>query len=123
MLLSELPAGDLLHGNIIVIHLALGRNAVGQGGAQRIHGQPHLLGSKISVIQPLLIRLRDFHFLTIDANAIFYPERSDVDTMLNQFQRLLAGCTGDELEILLSINCEIPIHTRLMDEVGEVETD
>lgn len=63
-----------------------------------------------------------FRFLGIDANAIFYPERSDVDTMLNQFQRMLAGCTGDELEMLLSINREILIHTRRMDEVGEVET-
>lgn len=63
-----------------------------------------------------------FRFLGIDANAIFYPERSDVDTMLNQFQRILAGCTGDELEMLLSINREILIHTRRMDEVGEVET-
>ncbi|WP_268885754.1 hypothetical protein [Gemmiger gallinarum] len=42
--------------------------------------------------------------------------------MLNQFQRMLAGCTGDELEMLLSINREILIHTRRMDEVGEVET-
>ena len=65
MLLGKLPAGNLLHGNIIVIHLALGRHAVGQSGARQIHGQPHLLGSKISVIQPLLIRLRDFHFLTM----------------------------------------------------------
>ena len=64
----------------------------------------------------------DIYFLGIDANAIFYPERSDVDTMLNQFQRMLAGCTGDELEMLLSINREILIHTRRMDEVGEVET-
>ena len=32
-----------------------------------------------------------FRFLGIDANAIFYPERNDVDTMLKQFQRLLAG--------------------------------
>lgn len=63
-----------------------------------------------------------FRFLGIDANAIFYPERSNVDTMLNQFQRMLAGCTGDELEMLLSINREILIHTRRMDEVGEVET-
>lgn len=63
-----------------------------------------------------------FRFLGIDANAIFYPERNDVDTMLKQFQRMLAGCTCDELEMLLSINREILIHTRRMDEVGEVET-
>ena len=41
---------------------------------------------------------------------------------VKQFQRLLAGCTCDELEMLLSINREILIHTRRMDEVGEVET-
>lgn len=63
-----------------------------------------------------------FRFLGIDANVVFYPERKDADTLLKQFQRLLDSCTCNELEMLLSINREILIHTRRMDEIGEVET-
>lgn len=45
-----------------------------------------------------------FRYLGIDANDVFYPEQEKDNTLANQFQHLLDGCTHDELEMLLSIS-------------------
>lgn len=50
MLLGELPTGDLLHRDIVVVHLSFRGNSIGQGRPWCIDLQPHLLGHKIRII-------------------------------------------------------------------------
>lgn len=66
---------------------------------------------------------RLFRYLGINANAVFFPERSENDTQMNQFQLLLNSCSSDELEMLLDISREILIHVRKKDSIGEVEVN
>lgn len=62
-----------------------------------------------------LIRL-----LEIDANRVFYPEYSSESSTREQFDRLLAGCTDEELQMLLDISKEVLAHTRKHTELGAV---
>lgn len=59
-----------------------------------------------------------FRLLEIDANTIFYPNRAADNNTLAQFNRLLAGCSEDELEMLLDVARDILAHTRKYDEIG-----
>lgn len=62
-----------------------------------------------------LIRL-----LEIDANKVFYPEHTSDSSTVDQFKRLLAGCTDEELEMLLDVSRDILAHTRKRNEVDAV---
>lgn len=62
-----------------------------------------------------LIRL-----LEIDANKVFYPEQTSDGSTVDQFKRLLAGCTDEELEMLLDVSRDILAHTRKRNEVDAV---
>lgn len=62
-----------------------------------------------------LIRL-----LEIDANKVFYPEQTSDSSTVDQFKRLLAGCTDEELEMLLDVSRDILAHTRKRNEVDSV---
>ena len=62
-----------------------------------------------------LIRL-----LEIDANKVFYPEQTSDSSTVDQFKRLLAGCTDEELEMLLDVSRNILAHTRKRNEVDAV---
>lgn len=63
-----------------------------------------------------------FRYLGINVNDVFFPEHGDTSNLQEQFHHLIDTCTQDELEMLLSINREILIHTRKKDSVGEVQT-
>ena len=60
--------------------------------------------------------------LGINVNDVFFPGHGDTSNLQEQFDHLIDTCTQDELEMLLSINREILIHTRKKDSVGEVQT-
>ena len=62
-----------------------------------------------------LIRL-----LEIDANRVFYPEHPSESSPQEQFDRLLAGCTDEELQMLLDISKDVLAHTRKHTELGAV---
>ena len=62
-----------------------------------------------------LIRL-----LEIDANKVFYPEQTSDGSTVYQFKRLLAGCTDEELEMLLDVSRDILAHTPNRNEVDAV---
>lgn len=62
-----------------------------------------------------LIRL-----LEIDANKVFYPEQTSDSSTVDQFKRLLAGCTDEELEMLLDVSRDILAHTRKRNEVDAI---
>ena len=59
-----------------------------------------------------------FRLLEIDANTVFYPNRDTDNGTLAQFNRLLAGCSDKELEMLLDVSRDILMHTRKQDEIG-----
>ena len=63
-----------------------------------------------------------FRYLGINVNDVFFPGHGDTSNLQEQFHHLIDTCTQDELEMLLSINREILIHTRKKDSVGEVQT-
>lgn len=63
-----------------------------------------------------------FRYLGINVNDVFFPGHGDISNLQEQFHHLIDTCTQDELEMLLSINREILIHTRKKDSVGEVQT-
>ena len=51
---------------------------------------------------------------------IFYPEQTSDGSTVDQFKRLLAGCTDEELEMLLDVSRDILAHTRKRNEVDAV---
>jgi len=53
-----------------------------------------------------------FRYLGINVNDVFFPGHGDTSNLQEQFHHLIDTCTQDELEMLLSINREILIHTR-----------
>ena len=59
-----------------------------------------------------------FRLLEIDANTVFYPDRTADNDALAQFNRLLAGCSDEELEMLLDVSRDILTHIRKHDEIG-----
>ena len=61
-----------------------------------------------------------FRLLEIDADTVFYPNRDADNDTLAQFNRLLAGCSDDELEMLIDVARKILAHTRKHDEIGAV---
>lgn len=61
-----------------------------------------------------------FRLLEIDANTVFYPNHIADNDTLAQFHRLLAGCSDDELEMLLDVSRNILMHTRKSDEIGTI---
>lgn len=63
-----------------------------------------------------------FRYLGINVNDVFFPGHGDTSNLQEQFHHLIDTCTQDELEMLLSINREILIHTRKKDSVGQVQT-
>ena len=60
--------------------------------------------------------------LSIDANEVVYPERGGDNSLRSQIQRLLAGCSDSELEMLLAVNRDILKHIRLRDEIRKTTT-
>lgn len=61
-----------------------------------------------------------FRLLEIDANTVFYPNHIADNDTLAQFHRLLAGCSDEELEMLLDVSRNILMHTRKSDEIGTI---
>ena len=49
--------------------------------------------------------------------ALFYGGHNLDSSTLEQFHRLLDGCTEEELEMLLDISRSILSHTRMRDEI------
>lgn len=60
--------------------------------------------------------------LSIDANEVVYPEHGGDNSLRSQIQRLLAGCSDSELEMLLAVNRDILKHIRLRDEIRKTTT-
>lgn len=58
-----------------------------------------------------------FRALDIDVTALFYGGHNLDSSTLEQFHRLLDGCTEEELEMLLDISRSILSHTRMRDEI------
>lgn len=59
-----------------------------------------------------------FRRLRIDANAVFYPENEEDNSVESQFQRLLASCSQEELKMLLTINDTLLTHLHKTDAIG-----
>ncbi len=59
----------------------------------------HKGNPKMEVLFPLIRALK------VDANLIFYPERRENKNKLIQMESLIAGCTEQELQALISV-CE-----------------
>ena len=63
-----------------------------------------------------------FRVLDVDVNALFYGKHDSNSSTLEEFQRLLDGCTDEELEMLLDISRSVLSHTRIHDEVKSLST-
>ena len=61
-----------------------------------------------------------FRLLEIDANTVFYPSRAADNDTLAQFNRLLSGCSNEELEMLLDGSRDILAHTRRHNGISKV---
>lgn len=69
---------------------------------------------KLEILWPLL------RSLSIDANAVFYPERARDTSAALQLQLFLSQCTEEELQLLLPI-CETVISTYRSTQGKEIK--
>ena len=91
----------------VVKHARLGQKMTQLEVAERIQADErtilnieHYKGNPKMEILWALIRV-----LGIDANTVFYPEKTHESSDLHRLQRLLNDCSDEELSLLLSI-CE-----------------